>query len=119
MRACNAVCKQCPFMEGSAQGWLGGATVQETLDFMQHEFPFTCHLHRDEDTNITDTIAGKYPICRGFLLSASKSHKLFGSHPQTGKELARLQAQVEKETQPEEWGEVLSRREFAEYHKPK
>lgn len=62
-----------------------------------------------------DIECGDVKICRGYLVSASKSGIKFGSNPETGSELTRLQELVEIEAK-EDKREILSGQEFEEHH---
>ena len=116
LRVCRTVCKECPFSKRSPKGWLGGLSAQETLDAMQYETLFSCHLHREEDTeqNLKNIENGTHPICRGFLISATKSCKLFGQNPETGKALFELQSNLIITEKDKE--DTLTRWDFLNYH---
>jgi len=85
------------------------------LAAQQEEKLFSCHLQRKDGMTNGDVECGEVKICRGFLVSASKSDITFGQNPETGKELGKLQAMVESEAK-EDRGTILSRREFEEHH---
>ncbi len=71
LKTCERVCKECPFAKTSMRGWLGGLTVEETLDAQQFEQLFSCHLHRESEpvVNLNKIMRGEQPICRGFMIS--------------------------------------------------
>ncbi len=116
LNVCKKLCNECPFSKNSLNGWLGGATVQETLDAMQNEMLFSCHKTRGEDIhqNLSDIVHGKQPICRGFILSAKKSCKMFGQTPINGQALLKLQNEIELTDEDRE--NILTRWEFKEHH---
>lgn len=117
LKVCKKLCNECPFTNNSLPGWLGEATVQETLDAMQFETLFSCHKtrqHEDPNKNLYEVMTGQQPICRGFVLSAKKSCKMFGQHPVNGAALKELQNQIE--LTEEEREVILTRWEFKDYH---
>lgn len=105
------MCGECPFKKDSPKGWLGGETVEDTLNAQQFEQLFSCHKHRKDDTEENDKLIkeGKQPICKGFLLSAKLSAKMFGQA-----ELKRLTNEMEITEQERE--NTLKRWEFREHH---
>ena len=117
LKTCEKVCKECPFRKDSMKGWLGGFDVDEVLDAQQYEQLYSCHLHRGEDSaqNEKDIESGDIPICRGFLISAYLSCKVFGQHPQTGKSLRELQDSLV--ITEEEKSLILNRWNFRTHHK--
>lgn len=117
LTVCKKICNQCPFSKNSAPGWLGGEIdAQQTLDIMQHEAMFPCHKQRLEDVEETHdgVMSGKIPICRGFMVSARASCKMFGSGGEFGAALLKLQQSME--ITKEEKDAVLKRWEFLEHH---
>lgn len=114
MRVCSKICKECPFSNTSAKGYLGPHTIVEIMECIQWEVPFTCHMHRDHDSSMDDIDIGKLPVCRGFIACANKSFKLFGSNQKYGKDLRALQDLVKSEDS--DLSGVLSMREFRKYH---
>lgn len=115
LTVCKKICAECPFSKSSPKGWLGSHSLQGVLDAQQDEKLFSCHLQRKEGMTIDDIECGDVKICRGFLVSASKSDITFGQNPETGKELRKLQAMVESEAK-EDKNTILSRQEFEEHH---
>jgi len=109
MKTCKKVCSECPFLNNSLRGWLGPHLPDEILNAMQFETPFSCHKQRTDSTNYADLKMGTIDVCRGFLISAKKSSKMFGQSPQ-GKALRRLQDSVQDQEN------ILSRIEFKAYH---
>ena len=112
MNMCEKICRECPFAKKSAPGWLGPHTVKSLMGMMQMEHLFACHKQIKDDTREIDLIRGNVQLCRGFVASATKSHKMFGSHINNGRDLRLLQLEItgkEMET-------VLDRREFREHH---
>lgn len=114
MKVCAKVCKECPFRKDSLRGWLGHHSIDEILDSIQWEIPFSCHMTRTDETTNEDIIEGRTPICRGFIASANKSCKMFGQNPQFP-QLRELQKQVKSEAK-EDASEILAKWEFREYH---
>jgi len=116
LQACKKICGQCPFKKSSLKGWLGDLTVEQTLEVQQYEGLFPCHMKRKGSTEdiVDKTISGEIPICRGFLISANKSYKLFGSNPETGQSLRKLQQSFV--SSPSELDSVLDRQEFLLHH---
>lgn len=111
------MCGECPFKKDSMKGWLGGETVEQTLNAQQHEHLFSCHQTRGSSEEVNEVFIkrGEQPICKGFLLSAKLSAKMFGQHPTNGKELKRLVDEMN--ISEEEREVVLKRHEFREHHK--
>ncbi len=116
LSVCAKVCKECPFKRGSLKGWLGGLSIEETLEHMNKERFFSCHMTRGEDTeeNFIQIIQGKQPICRGFMISAQKSAKLFGNGLTASRALKALQENID--VTEEEKDEVMTAWEFRKYH---
>lgn len=112
MKMCSKLCKECPFSKQALKGWLGPHTVDEIHKMMSDEYPFTCHLARDSDTTLINVKKGQYPICRGFVASATKSAKLFGSDFEFGVHLKQLQSQITQQDK----NQVMAIWEFKEYH---
>lgn len=113
---CKKLCNECPFSKNSLPGWLGSHTVQGILDSQQFEGLFSCHKVRgeNESENEKKILSGEHPICRGYVLSATVSCKVFGQNGKTGKELRRLQN--ENRPSDEEKELILKRWEFKEHH---
>lgn len=61
-------CGQCPFRKDSAKGYLGGFTVEQTLEVAKSEQEFQCHKTRETDNT---------KECVGRLLFATKTCKSF------------------------------------------
>lgn len=61
-------CGQCPFRKDSVKGYLGGFTIEETLEVAKSEHPFDCHKTRGTDNT---------KECSGRLLFATKTCKSF------------------------------------------
>lgn len=102
LKVCTKMCKECPFSTESLKGYLGGFTVNETLQAISNEILFSCHLHREDsiEENEENVKEGEIPICRGFMLQAKKTGKLFGgTFSKESKGLLKLQKGmiVEKE----------------------
>lgn len=110
-RVCKKICNECPFSKDSMKGWLGPHSIEELMDYIQFEYPFSCHKTRDDETTDIAIAAGDYPVCRGFVAAASKSFKLFGT-TEAGRQMRLFQDQIT----PEEKEMVLSKWEFREHH---
>lgn len=110
------MCGECPFRKDSLKGWLGGETVDETLNAQQFEHLFSCHKNRTEDQKLNLELIkdGQQPICRGFLVSAKLSAKMFGQNVANGAELKRLTNEMV--ISEEEKENTLKRWEFREHH---
>lgn len=115
LTVCIKICKECPFSKSSPQRWLGSHSLQGILETQQEGKLFSCHLQRTDGMTNHDIECGDVKICRGYLVSASKSGIKFGSNPETGSELTRLQELVEIEAK-EDKREILSGQEFEEHH---
>ncbi len=113
---CKQVCNDCPFGKKSTKGWLGPYSVKEIQDAIQFEYLFGCHkqLGDDPSENRKKIESGEINMCRGFMLSAEKSCKLFGQNPNTGKELRELQDNLNPTKK--ELENTLSKWEFAKHH---
>lgn len=116
LTTCEKVCKECPFAKTSIKGWLGGLSVDETLDAQQFEQLFSCHLHRESDPmiNLNKIMRGEQPVCRGFMISAIISCKSFGQNIATGADLKKLANSIV--ITDEEKALILKRWEFREHH---
>lgn len=116
LKACKKVCNQCPFKNNSIKGWLGSHTIQDIQLSLQFELLYSCHKQRTNNEELNKKLVeeGKHKICRGFLISASKSCKLFGQNPFTGSELKRLQNELE--ISKEENETILNKWEFQKHH---
>lgn len=110
------MCGECPFKKDSAKGWLGGETIEDTLNAQQFEHLFSCHKNRGEDheENLELIKEGRQPICKGFLLSAKLSAKMFGQNSENGAELKRLTNEMV--ITDEEKENTLKRWEFRDHH---
>jgi hypothetical protein len=97
------------------KGWLGSHSLEAVLAAQKDEKLFSCHLQRKDGMTNGDIECGGAKVCRGFLVSASKSDITFGQNPATGKELGKLQAMVEREAKEDKHA-ILSRQEFEEHH---
>lgn len=113
---CEKVCPQCPFRKNAGPGWLGPHSVEEIQETMSREALFSCHMKRTDDVEFNKMAVevGQHPICRGFVISASKSCKRFGGNPDTGQELWRLQEGLDRSSP--EFDEIMSIYEFIEHH---
>lgn len=111
---CKKICGQCPFKTTSLQGYLDYHTTDEILESLQLEVPFSCHLQRKDDmnTNWKEVENGTQNVCRGYIAMASKSCKLFGQHPIYGKEMLRLQKEINEEDKKE----VFNKWDWKKYH---
>lgn len=109
---CRHICGECPFRKDSAPGWLGPHTVDEIMNAQQFEQLFSCHRTRDDETTVEAIINGEYPICRGFIASASASCKLFGQNIEYGQALRELQDQITDNDKQS----VLTRQTFRQHH---
>ena len=116
LRVCKKICNECPFKKDSLKSWLGELNAQQTLNVQQYEGLFPCHKRRSGEPEqiMKETINGIIPICRGFIVSANLSYKLFGSNPETGQALKKLQMSLN--SSEEELNLVLNRKEFLEHH---
>lgn len=112
---CAKVCKECPFRKDSVKGWLGDLTPEEMLEHIFHERVFSCHMTRgeDEENNFLQIVQGKQPICRGFIISATKSAKRFGKMTM-GRALGALQDSIDITATERE--EIMTAWEFKEHH---
>lgn len=115
LTVCIKICKECPFSKSSPKRWLGSHSLQGVLAAQQEGKLFSCHLQRVDGMTNHDIERGDVKICRGYLVSASKSDLKFGNNPETGAELTRLQELVEREGK-EDKNEILSSQEFEEHH---
>jgi hypothetical protein len=111
---CKKICDECPFSKESLRGWLGPHSIEEILHMQQSEYPFSCHKTRDDQTTNEAIQNGEYPICRGYIASASKSCKRFGQHPIVGQAMLKLQEEITQEDKDQ----VLARWEFPDHHNP-
>lgn len=116
MKVCSRVCNECPFSSNSLPGYLGPHATNDIIQMMNFEHPFSCHLHRDEETTYDDIKNGLVPVCRGFMVSASLSCKMFGGSLEFGSDLKRIQDQVKKDMIEKE-GSILNKVDFIKYHK--
>ena len=112
MKLRKQICSECPFKSNSLPGWLGPHTLDQILDSQRDEIPFSCHKERTDKSDVSDITSGRLHICRGWMASASKSVKLFGTHPFYGEHLKQLQ----KEIEPEDIEKVMDKQEFRVYH---
>ena len=116
LTTCKKVCKECPFRKDSLRGWLGDLDLEQTMNAQQFESIFTCHMTRSEapHVNLSEAMKGKQPICRGFILSASISAKMFGQNPFTGQQLRKLQE--DNPLTDDDRKLIMTRWEFREHH---
>lgn len=112
MKLRETICSECPFKKDSLPGYLGPHSLDQVLWSQQQELPFSCHKERTDKSDISDIVSGKLHICRGWMASASKSCKLFGTHPFYGEELKELQ----KDIDPKDVVQVMDKTEFKKYH---
>ncbi len=115
LTVCKKICLECPFSKASPKGWLGDHSLEGVLIAQQEGKLFSCHLQRKEGMTNDDIENGDVKICRGYLVSASKSDITFGLDPETGKTLGELQTLVASEGL-EDKDTILSRQEFEEHH---
>lgn len=116
LNTCKKVCQECPFRKDSASGWLGDHTTEQIINAINFEHLFSCHMQRGEDVNVNHKAIeeGEQHICRGFLICASKSAKMFGGNPNTGSELKRLQSSLILEDEERE--NIMNKWEFSKHH---
>lgn len=115
MRVCQRMCNECPFSNKSLRGWLGPHTIEEIQNTIQFEGEFTCHLHRKDGVDLEDIMDGSIPICRGFMLSAKKSCKVFGQAAnQISKGLQKLQQSMDYTN--DDMSLVLTKWDFRTHH---
>lgn len=116
LTVCKKMCNECPFRTNSPNGWLGSHTIEEIQNSIQFEGLFSCHKQRGDDQyeNEQKILSGEHNICRGFMLSAKKSCKVFGQNPNTRAELRRLQEELNPTE--EELENTLSKWDFAKHH---
>ncbi len=115
LTVCKKICNECPFSKSAIKGWLGQHSLQGILDAQLDEKLFSCHLQRKEGMTNTDIESGEIKICRGYLVSSSKSDITFGNNPETGGALEKLQQLVASENR-EDRDSILSRQEFERHH---
>lgn len=92
------MCKQCPFHKNSSKGYLGGVSLEDTLEVVNSESDFLCHLTRETD---------KEEQCVGRLLRSIKICKMF-----RGQDLEDQKLELKES---DELSEVLSF-EFKQHH---
>lgn len=116
LTTCAKVCNECLFSNQSLKGWLGCHSVESIQKDLRLEMLFSCHLQRKDnlDQNIAEVQNGQQNICRGFLLSAIKSFKLFGSNPISGLALKELTKSMQ--IKDSELETILDIREFEKHH---
>lgn len=68
MEVMKSPCKECPFKNNSLKGYLGGFSIEQTIDVAKSEQSFICHKIRQTDNK---------KECAGRLLFASKVCKSF------------------------------------------
>lgn len=96
-------CAACPFKEDSLRGWLGGETVQSTLDFVNREVDFACHKTRHKkEENMSR--------CKGYLLFMKKQCKL----PKYNKDLEKCVREIDYNEAQE--SNILSVPNFIKHH---
>jgi len=115
LTVCTKICKECPFSNAAPRGWLGSHTLPDILAAQHAGKLFSCHLQRHDGMTNNDIKAGSVPICRGYLVSATKSGITLDKDPQNGLDLSQLQAQVMQEN-AEDLSTILSQQEFKEHH---
>ncbi|TCK18240.1 hypothetical protein DFR30_1515 [Thiogranum longum] len=115
LTVCKKICTECPFSKSSLRGWLGSHTLEGVLDAQQQEKLFSCHLQRKDGMTVDDIEQGDVKICRGFLVSASRSGITYGQDSETGSALGKLQQLVASEGM-ENTDTILSREEFEAHH---
>lgn len=107
-------CPYCPFMRGSAQGWLGGFTAHQYASLASGESPLACHHTSDlireanpeaDEFEISLLIDAEGEQCAGALAFANRIGKLY-RNPVLGKHADEL-GKVEG---------VMGLREFLDYH---
>lgn len=65
---CKTPCGECPFKKTSLKGWLGGITLEETLETANADQDFLCHASGRNEVKRQ---------CAGRLLYSSKTAKMF------------------------------------------
>lgn len=71
-------CKECPFMKGSAPGWLGPWPDSDTLHMhIAHEHDFACHMTISDDDEDSDEFPEGARRCTGSVMYATKNCKRF------------------------------------------
>jgi hypothetical protein len=113
---CPVLCNECPFSNTSVPGYLGPHSVDDILDLQQNEQIFACHKQLTGDDDFEKVMSGEINICRGYLLSATKSCKQFGSNIHVGKALEKLQNGLDDSLDVAELPLVLARHEFRKHH---
>lgn len=115
MKACKKMCKECPFHQDSLPGWLGPWQTSDFLTMFSEETPFACH------TQIQDYVVGfdqveneEIDVCKGYILSAIKSAKMFGSRFPYGQDLKLIQDNLRGD---DELDKTLDIFEFNKRHK--
>ena len=118
LRVCTRLCGQCPFSKKSIKGWLGGLSIEDTIDHINHEVVFSCHKVRGEDPqeNLHKALKGEQHICRGFMLSAKLSCKMFGSRGTVDSELLKELADSMGEITDLERENVMATWDFRKHH---
>lgn len=58
-------CRQCPWKQKSAQGWLGGSTPIEFLQTSEAEHRMPCHMHVNYERADWEQQAAEAPQCAG------------------------------------------------------
>lgn len=114
LKICPKICNECPFTHKAPKVWLGPHSADEIVEAMNLDMPFSCHLVRkdDEADNIQEMPAGKQPICRGYVASASLSCKRFGQHPTYGSQMLELQRQITGD----DLKQVMNKFNFKKHH---
>lgn len=112
MKLRKQICSECPFRKNSLPGWLGPHSLDQILNSQRDEIPFSCHKERTDNSTVSDIASGKLHICRGWMASANKSCKLFGTHPVYGEELKQLQ----KDIDPKDVEKVMDKHQFKKHH---
>lgn len=100
---CKTPCIECPFRKDALRGFLGGFSVQETIECAKSESEFHCHLTRED---------GLQPkTCAGRMLFVSNLGKSFRNQ-----ELEKIRKFLKESTPEEIKNTILSYREFIQHH---
>lgn len=99
---CKTPCKECPFTKKSLPGYLGGFTIEATLESVFSESSFKCHLTRE----VKDK-----KECAGRMLFVSKLGKVFRDE-----QLEKIRKAIQNSTSEETKNNILSYAEFKKHH---
>lgn len=70
-------CKECPFLRGSAPGYLGASTPEEFMQQVRTEHSMPCHMTVDyEDAGWQEQLETTAKRCRGSLVFLKNNCKL-------------------------------------------